>query len=284
MSELLIGGGAAAGTGALWWMWRVQRLRRISRARLNEDVVGKVRERYVVTLQPTLRRHPILPWAIGAGIGVALHFLLGLGVVYCLALGTILGTIGFIIEQQIAGRRSLKIEMQLANAIDLMVGALGAGAGVTEAIESSARESHKPLKQELQEVLGRIRYGEAPAMVWEDFIVRIPLETFRLFSFTMAVHGEVGGSLAPTLSTVGKSIRDRIEISRRIRAQSTEAQASVVGIVGITYFLALMMWRTNPHHFEEFLKHPLGQNFVAGAMIFQAVGLLWITKLSQLKF
>jgi hypothetical protein len=33
MSEVVIGTGAAAGAGALWWLWRVQRIRRISRDR-----------------------------------------------------------------------------------------------------------------------------------------------------------------------------------------------------------------------------------------------------------
>lgn len=58
----------------------------------------------------------------------------------------------------------------------------------------------------------------------------------------------------------------------------------MIGIVCITYFLGLLMWRTNPQHFEEFLKHPFGANVTAGAMILQAIGLVWITKLSQLKF
>jgi tight adherence protein B len=190
----------------------------------------------------------------------------------------------WIVEQQIAARRALRVETQLANAIDLMVGALSAGAGMNEALDSAAEESPQPIKGEIAEVLGRIRYGENPQLVWDDFTVRVPLETFRLFSFTMSVHGEVGGSLAPTLSQVGRAIRDRIEISRRIRAQSTEAQASVIGIVCITYFLGVLMWRTNPHHFEEFLKHPFGANVTAGAMVLQAIGLVWITKLSQLRF
>jgi tight adherence protein B len=140
------------------------------------------------------------------------------------------------------------------------------------------------MKGELQEVLGRIRYGERPSRVFEDMAVRIPLENVRLFAFTMAVHGEVGGSLAPTLSTVGKSIRERNEIGRRVRAQSTQAQASVIGIVCITYFLGLLMWRANPANFEEFLRHPIGAYCMAIAMLLQAVGLLWITRLSKLKF
>jgi Flp pilus assembly protein TadB len=283
MSEVLLGTSAAVGAGAAWWMWHVQRLRRIARERLNEDVVN-TEHQYVVTLQPTLRRKLWLPFAAGLAVAAIAFYALGLAMVYCVAMGVIVGVMSSIIEGQVAARNAHRLETQLATAIDLMVAALSAGAGVSDAIESAANESKAPLGAEFQEMLGRIRYGEAPQRVFEDFAKRIPLEAYRLFSFTMAVHGEVGGSLAPTLATVGRSIRDRIEIGRRIRAQSTEAQASVIGIVCVTYFLGLLMWRTNPGHFETFMKHPVGADAVAGAMILQAIGLLWITKLSRLRF
>jgi Flp pilus assembly protein TadB len=263
-------------------MWRIQRLKRIARERLNEDIVTTDHQ-YVVTVQPTLRRHRWMPVAAGVIVALLAFFLLQFATVYCVAMGVIVGVMGSILEGQYAARNAQRLDMQLATAIDLMVAALSAGAGVSDAVESAAKESKEPLSSELHEVLGRIRYGESPQRVFEDFAVRIPLETYRLFCFTMAVHGEVGGSLAPTLATVGRTIRDRIEIGRRIRAQSTEAQVSVIGIVCVTYFLGLLMWRTNPGHFEEFLKHPIGADAVAGAMILQAIGLLWITKMSQLK-
>ena len=269
--------------GALW-TFRVQRLRQLARDRLNESMEGLEAAVSAVEITPTLRRHYIIPWIFAAMFGAILYLGFQLGPVYCVAITVIAGVIGYLIEGWIAARNALRLEAQLANAIDLMVASLSAGSGVGEAIDSAARESPKPLKSELEEVLGRIRFGESPKQVFEDFGLRIPLETYRLFSFTMAVHGEVGGSLAPTLSTVGKSIRDRIEIGRRVRAQATQAQASVIGIVCITYFLGLLMWRTNPPRFEEFLKHPVGADFVAGAMVLQAIGLLWITRLSQFKF
>jgi tight adherence protein B len=287
MMQFLIGIAAVLLVGAVVWFLRMQHLRTVARERLYDDVVttGTEREREsYLQLAPSLRRHRLLPWVIAFGIGALLLLVVGVPFIYCVAITTILGVIGFLIEGWRYGRAALRLETQLANAIDLMVAALSAGAGVTDALESATRESGKPLKGEMNEVLGRIRYGEKPTRVFEDMAVRLPLENVRLFAFTMAVHGEVGGSLAPTLSTVGKSIRDRIEIGRRIRAQSTQAQASVIGIVCITYFLGLLMWRTNPASFEEFVRHPVGANFMAAAMILQAIGLLWITRLSQLKF
>lgn len=285
MMPFLISLGAVLLIGGVVWLLRVQHLRSMARERLYDDVAttDEVKVEYL-QLTPSLRRHRSIPWIVAGVLGSMLFFAVGVPFVYCLAITVIVGVIGYLIESWVATRAALRLETQLANAIDLMVAALSAGAGVMGALESAASEAGKPLKNEMQEMLGRIRYGEKPTRVFEDLAVRIPLENFRLYAFTMAVHGEVGGSLAPTLATVGKSIRDRIEIGRRIRAQSTQAQASVIGIVCITYFLGLLMWRTNPANFEEFLTHPVGANFLAGAMMLQAVGLLWITRLSHMKF
>lgn len=284
MTPLVISIAAVVLVGALVWFLRVQHLRSVARERLyhETDEIAAKEARHALT--PTLRRHRWVPWVSAGVVATMLYFVVGLPFVYCFALTVIIGVLGFLIEGWIAAKSALKLETQLANGIDLMVASLSAGSGVMEAVESAANESAKPLKGEFQDVLGRIRLGERPSSVFEDFATRIPLENFRLFSFTMAVHGEVGGSLAPTLATVGKSIRDRIEIARRIRSQSTQAQASVIGVVCITYFLGLLMWRTNPVNFEEFVTHPVGANFLAGAMMLQAVGLLWITRLSRLKF
>lgn len=285
MTNLLIILGCVAIAGAAVWALRVQQLRSVARERLYHDVeTTTARKNEYLRLTPSLRRHQIVPWIIAFVLAATLNSFFAVPLVYCVAIGVISGVIGYLIEGWIAARNAARLETQLANAIDLMVAALHAGAGIMEALESAAREAGRPLKTELQEMMGRIRFGEKPQRVFEDLAVRIPLENFRLFSFTMAVHGEVGGSLAPTLSTVGKSIRDRIEIGRRVRAQSTQAQASVIGIVAITYFLGLLMWRTNPSSFEEFLRSTVGANAIAGAMILQAIGLIWITRLSHMKF
>ncbi len=263
--------------------FRHVRLQRMARERLNEDVHVNVRER-ATGLTPSLRRQRWIPLAVGLAVALLCRVVLGIDIVYAAALGVILAVIAFLVEGWRHTQNRLKLETQLANSIDLMVAALGAGSGLMSAIEGAATEAGKPLKPELQETLGRIRFGETPKQVFEDLAERIPLEAFRLFSFTMAVHGETGGSLAPTLATVGRTIRDRIEIGRRVRAQSTQAQASVIGIVAITYFLGILMWRTNPAGFEEFLQHPVGSNIIAAAIVLQAVGLLWITRLTQLRF
>src|SRR6202043_1613176 len=127
---------------------------------------------------------------------------------------------------------TFRIEQQLSDAIDLMVAALQAGAGTLSALENAVQEARRPLRAQLTEVLGRIRYGDDPQLVLHALEQRVPLEVFRLFVSALSVHWETGGSLAPTLATVGRVVRDRIEVSRRIRSLTAQSRVSVVAVMG----------------------------------------------------
>ena len=90
--------------------------------------------------------------------------------------------------------------------------------------------------------------------------------------------------MARTLSTVGRTIRDRIELTRRIRGQGTEAKVSVMAILAVTYALTLIVWQANPDQVESFLSSAIGSNLAAAAVCLQALGIVWISKMSNLRF
>jgi tight adherence protein B len=200
------------------------------------------------------------------------------------AAGVLLGVLAHLIEDQVAGQKTALIEAQLAAAIYLMVGSLRAGASLLSAFESALEEVGPPLRPYFQEVAGRIRLGDDPRAAVGDLQVNIPIETFRLFATSLAIHWEVGGSLATTLSTVGQTIRDRIELSRRVRAQGVESHASVAVVLAIAYVLAFLMWRTNPDRMEAFVSTSIGTAIIAGVIGLQAFGLVWMSRLNRSTF
>ena len=218
---------------------------------------------------------------VGAGL---IYFVFGWALPFVIAVGLIVSLLGGQLESYLAARKTARIETQLADAIDLMVAALGAGAGVTDALENVLRESRSPLRPQLEEVVGRIRYGDDPRTVYRGLTERVPLETFLLFSSALSVQSETGGSLAPTLASVGRTIRDRIEIARRIRSNSAQSEVSTLAVMMLTYFIALIVWRTNPEQMRQFLATSVGQWAVAGTILAQAAGLVWMSFLSRLRF
>jgi len=275
--------------GAIFYFWYAQSLRRLAAARL-DDMLGPVRpvEEEVADAPRTVRvfprRHRWMTYAAGTLAGVALWLVVGLPLVVSAAEGLLVGVLAHLIEDHYADQQSMLIESQLAAAIYLMVGSLRAGASLLAAFESALEEIGPPLRPYFQEVVGRIRLGDDPKSCVSDLQVYIPLETFRLFATSLAVHWEVGGSLATTLSTVGQTVRDRIELSRRVRAQAVESQASVAVVLVMAYVLGFLMWRTNPDRLEGFVRTAVGTGLITIVIMLQAVGLVWMSKLNRSTF
>jgi Flp pilus assembly protein TadB len=238
----------------------------------------------VVVGRPFIRRHWILPWLLALLVGGCLYYFAGWNLLFA---GTLTALIGLLVGQVDAyriSRKSLLIEAQLGDAIDLMVGALRAGASVLNGMENAVRESKKPLRPQLEEVLGRIRFGEDPQQVFRALTKRVPLETFHLFASALSVHWEVGGSLAPTLASVGRAVRDRVEISRRLWSFTAQSRVSLVAVLLVTYFIGLVIWRNDPERMRQFLSTTVGSVMIAIAVVMQAIGIVWSSTLSRMKY
>jgi tight adherence protein B len=264
--------------------WQRASLRRRAQERLTASLPkAEEAEKLPPPTRPVLRRYRWLPWLIGVVLAAGLY-LAGLHLTFAGALGLIVGLLGGQLEAHLAARKLLLVETQLADAIDLMVGALRAGAGVLKALDAAALEARPPLRPQLEDVLGRIRFGDDPQAVVRALVARVPLESFRLLAAALSVHWEVGGSLAPTLATVGRTIRDRVDVSRRVRTLTTEARVSVVAVLLVTAFLGLVMWRTDPERMHQFLSTTLGRGMVTFAVVLQAVGIVWSAAISRVRY
>lgn len=276
----------ACGAVFLWYERYASRrsAERLS-AMIGKTTVAEPREeRPARVIRSFPARHRVAAYGAAVATGLLLWVAAGLPVAIALAAATLVGVLAHLVEEQISGQQTAMIEAQLATAIYLMVGSLRAGASLLAAFESALEEVGPPLRPYFQEVAGRIRLGDDPRSAVADLQVHIPLETFRLFATSLAVHWEVGGSLATTLSTVGQTVRDRIELSRRVRAQAVEAHASVAVVLVMAYVLGFLMWRTNPDRLGAFVATSVGTSLIAAAIMLQAAGLIWMSKLNRSAF
>lgn len=266
-------------------VYRNIRIRRAMRRRLGmkEDVAEDREALERPSAGPFVRSRPWLAYLGGVFVGVVLYFFVGLTAAYAATLGFIAGLLGAQLEQLRVERRIALIEAQLADALDLMISALSAGTGVSQALETAARESRAPLRPQLEILVNRVRLGDDPQAVLRALESNVPLATFRLFAAVLSVHWEVGGSLTGPLAMVARTIRDRIELGRRIRSLTTQSRASIGAVLLTTYFIALVMWRTDPQRMGAFLATMLGQWIIISALILQALGIVWSSRLSRLR-
>lgn len=269
--------------------WQSSRLRRVSLQRIGVrefDYFGLPEA--LADDAPQLRTYPpryrFVPLLLGLMVAALVFWLTRLPFPYSIGSGILIAAIAYLLEMYWADAQIEQIESQLADAIDLMVASLRAGSALLAALEATLRAARQPLREELQTIAGRIRLGEDPQRVVKELAARVPLESFRLFSHTLLVHWETGGSLASSLRTVGRTVRDRIEVSRRISAQAVESQISVAAVLAISYGLILIMLNANPEPLIKLIYSQIGSYVAAALMTLQAIGMVWIWRMSRIRF
>jgi len=269
------------GAGASFWIgldrWRHQlavRRLRADRAEAGGDL-GLRRE--------LVGRHPWAATLLGASAFLLLALVTTEQAPYRVAAAAVGAALGLLVEDRIAERRLVRLETQLADAIDLLVGALQAGAGLATALWQAAEASRPPFGPLLEDMSRRLRLGADPEDVFREPSARVPLASYRLFALSLATQWETGGSLAPALALVGRSVRDRLTLARRVASQTTAAVGSMVAVLGISYGVGLLMWLWEPGRVEAFLWTRVGALAVAACMILQALGLLWMAWLTKVR-
>jgi len=231
-----------------------------------------------------LRRYWWLGTPVAVIVVMTLWLTLGIPWPYLAAIFAMVLLCAGQIDEILCQLRVQKLEQQLADSIDMMVAGVKSGAGLQSALESSVKQARKPWAGEADQLVRAIRFGEDPVDALGDLAERLPLESVLLFSQTLAVNWRVGGRLAITLANVGRTVRDRIELSRRMYAMTTQARLSVISVIVVTYFIGALIWRNDPERMSGFLVSTVGQVMVSIGMLLQAVGIVWISWMSKPRF
>ncbi len=124
--------------------------------------------------------------------GGLIFMLTKLPVPYPVAFSILAGVFVLLLEVYWRDSRIEKIENQLVDAVDLMVASLRAGSALLGALEAVSRQSRSPIRREFENMLGRIQLGEDPQAVVRELPLRVPLESFRLFAYSLLVQWETG--------------------------------------------------------------------------------------------
>jgi len=272
-----------AGILLIIWMLNRAQAAELMRQRLaTSDTLSD--EKLVIRRSPIVRRWRWLVVAVGGVAGVMVWLFAPWPEPYTAALAVMSTMLLWQLEAWWLQRRISGTEQQLADSIDLMVAAVKSGASLQGALESAMENSGKPWRNELTDLIVKIRYGDDPIDVFTELSERLPLETVRLFAQTLAVNWSVGGQLSLALANVGRTIRDRLELNRRMQAMTTQARLSVMSVILVTYFIGALMWRNDPERMGEYLGSLVGQGLVTTAMVLQAIGIVWISHMSTPRF
>ncbi|WP_417750198.1 type II secretion system F family protein [Rosistilla oblonga] len=264
---------------AIYWVHAARRESILHRLSAADAVVRPA----VVSEAPFARRHRLIPWGIAIPIGIALGWLGNWPWNIAVGIAIIISFIASEADAWIYQWRLARIESQLADAIDVLVASVSAGASLQAALQQASEYTPRPLRDEITELVARLRLGDAPPDVFDLLRQRVPTETFRLFSMTLTVNWQVGGALAETLSAIGGTIRDRLAIARQIRTLGTQGTLTTLTVLAVVWLMAAMMWQADPPRFLGFIRSTVGSWLVAVSLFLQGIGVALVSRISRPK-
>jgi len=232
---------------------------------------------------PLRRPFRYAPYAVGLGCSILLLTFTSIPSAIAWSAAPVVALLLAQLEGMIHEQKAAKIEQQMIDLLDMMIPMLRSGAGAMVAMSTATEQIQAPMQQQISWCVRRIQLGDRGTDVFRKLSQRIPSDVVELFCTTMAVHGETGGSLAPILVSVNRVARDRQEIARRIRSNIAQSQFSTVAVLCLIYFVAAILWFDRPDQVEAFVTSEIGSIAVAGTVVLQAVGIMWMNTMSKPK-
>jgi tight adherence protein B len=184
----------------------------------------------------------------------------------------------------LARRRRKKFTDQLAETLQILAGTLRAGHGLSQGIDTVAREAESPTAEEIRRVAVEIRLGRDLVDALSSLADRMQSEDFRWVVQAIEIQRDVGGDLAEVLDSVASTIRDRTRIRRQVAALSAEGRMSAWVLMILPFGLGGVMAVTNKAYLSPLFAGAMGFKLLAVGAALLVVGGLWLRRIVKPTF
>lgn len=180
--------------------------------------------------------------------------------------------------------RTEAFEAQLAEALDLLAGALRAGHGFLQAIESTAHEMSSPMKDELLRLIDAVNVGGSVDAALEELPHRINSYDVQLMASAIAVQRQAGGNLAEVLQTLSKTVRERRRIRGEVRALTAAPRMSSYIVGALPFGLTVYFAAVSSDFRASMFGTDIGRYILIGAGVWTMLGFLFSQRIAKVEY
>ena len=185
---------------------------------------------------------------------IALQFMNPLNAVI---LGAIVGLFLPILQVRLKRNERLnQLVHQLPDSLDLMARGLKVGHPLNTSLSAVANEMADPVGSEFGIVVDQISFGDDLVEAFRDFAERIDQEDVHYLSTAIAIQHGTGGDLARVLNVLSRTIRDRLNMRKKIKALSAEGRLTAALLSFIPVFIFVVMQIMTPSYFGSIANEP----------------------------
>jgi tight adherence protein B len=179
--------------------------------------------------------------------------------------------------------RLKKFEEQFPEALDLLSRAIRAGHAFQTSMGMVADELAAPVGIEFRKTFERQNFGLPLRDAMNELSERVPLLDVRFFVTAVAIQRETGGNLAEILDNLAHVVRERFKIRRQVRVHTAHGRFTGWVLLILPAALAVALSFISPDHTKTLFESRLGQTMIAGAIVMQTAGYIWIRQIIKIE-
>ncbi|MFA7006173.1 MAG: type II secretion system F family protein, partial [Verrucomicrobiia bacterium] len=185
------------------------------------------------------------------------------------------------------GRRKAKrqsdFDMQLPDALQLIVNSLRAGFSFNKAMEVASQSTTPPMSSDFGSGLREVSLGMSIEDALQSMARRAQSPEFDIVVSAYLIQREVGGNLAVIMEKVAETVRQRLRMRGELNVLTAQGRISgyVVGLLPIAVFGIVVV--AAPDYLDPLIKTTMGRSALIFAVFWQMVGVMMIRSITNIK-
>jgi tight adherence protein B len=232
-----------------------------------------------------------LNWSVGefalgslvvAAITLVLFFqLFGL---FFAAIGMIAGAFAlFFYVRMKRKQREKRMEIQLPDAVDMIVNAMRAGFSLPAAMQFVGQELQAPLGNEFFRLSEEQRLGVDTRAALLDLEERIGSLDAKMFVTSLLIQRETGGNLSEVLTGLANLIRERVALKERIQTLTAEPRATAILLSLLPVVMFFILFFMKRKFMMPLLTTTTGWWILAYASVSVTLGYIVLRKIADVE-
>jgi tight adherence protein B len=221
---------------------------------------------------------------LGCLAGAVLGLLVGQrwGPIGALLLAAAGGALPLFLLRRAQRKREAAYEVQLPEALDMLVNALRSGYSLQAAMEFTGKEIPAPLGPEFGRFYDEQRLGMEVRIALLRFQERIGTVDARMFITSLLIQRETGGNLGEVLTKLADLMRDRVAFRGQVRTLTAEPKMSARVLACLPLAVFLIINVINPGFMEPLLTTETGHYIIAYAGVSVLLGYMVMAKIADI--
>lgn len=218
--------------------------------------------------------------------------ILGIAVVFPnfklgLLIGTVLAVIGWFLPRVVVDhlykKRVDEFVNQLVDALPLMSSGMKSGLALPQALQLVVREMDGVVKEEFALVMNQnAQGGLSISEAFQNLSNRMKAPEVEILVTAVIILSEVGGGMAEVFESLATTIRERINLQKKIDALTGAPKMNARVMAAIPLLMFVYSVQSDPQAFKGFFESPGGLAVVGIVLLFSVVMFLVLNKIAKI--